>query len=150
MLIYEPMIVTVFKSKVRREDTTPRFITSFNNQWGELRTILKKHWGILTSDPKLETILPQELALTARRVPNLRDRLTSSHFVHKHTRLGCDTHLRGSYPCGGCNICPLMTRTPTFTDPLSGDQFRLQDYINCRSKMFVYCLMCTCSKLYIG
>lgn len=64
-------------NKTRRVDKIPRFITGFNNQWGELRTILKKHWGILTSDPKLATILPREPVLTIRRAPNLRDRLTA-------------------------------------------------------------------------
>lgn len=91
----------LLRSKVRKEDNTPRFITSFNNQWGDLKSILNKHWGILLTDSRLATLLPAKPVLTARRAPNLRDRLTRSHFERKRMRLGHGTRLQGSYALWG-------------------------------------------------
>lgn len=52
-----------------------------------------------------------------------------------------------------CSICPFITHILTFMNPLTGDQFKLKHYINCKSTMVVYCLIClicTCPKLYVG
>lgn len=95
---------------------------------------MRKYWSILLTDQRLASCLPKEPALRARRAPNLRDRLTCSHFVCKHPRLSRGSCLWGMYPCGSCNICPFRTQTSTFVNPSSGDQFQLQHYINCKKQ----------------
>lgn len=130
---------------LKKADDTPRLTTNFNTQWHDLRSILKKHWEVLRTDPCLASVLPMETTLTAKRAPSQRDQITRSHFSLKPMRLGRGTQLVGTHPSGGCSICPFMIPTTTFVNPSTGD--RIHNYINCKDKMVKYG---PCPKLYIG
>lgn len=65
-------------------------------------------------------------------------------------RLGRETRLSGSHPCGGCSICPFMVPTSTFVNPATWDSVPLHNYINCKTKIVIYGLVCSCPKLYVG
>lgn len=127
-----------------------RFVTTYNNQWSDIRNLLNRNWHILGSDNRLSPFLPRTPLLTARRAPNLGDQLTRSHFVRPSRPIGRGTKLVGSYPCGECNICQYMEPTKVFTNPRDGSTVTLGDYINCRTKGVIYCLKCPCSLIYIG
>lgn len=126
-----------------------RFITQYNDQCGDLRSILTRHW-ILQMDKRLSPVLPEKPLLTARRVPNLKDKLLQGHFIKKGTRLGRGSRLKGSFPCGGCTICPHMIPLSSFQNPSTGEQIILSNYVNCKTLMVIYGLKCSCPKLYIG
>lgn len=58
-----------------------RIITAFGSQWTTVRSILEKHWGILTNSPELERIVGTSLKQVARQAKNLGDMLIQSEFT---------------------------------------------------------------------
>lgn len=106
--------------KSKQTNTQLRFVTSFNNQWPDIRRILKQNWNILTSDPKINMHIPQAPLLTARRAQNLSDHLTRSHFTKPKTRIGHGYKFSGSFPCGECSICGFVKPCKAFTHPTNG------------------------------
>lgn len=127
-----------------------RFVTTFNNQWSEVRNLLVKNWHILGSDSRSQPHLPDNPLLTARRAPNLGNYLTQSHFVGPCKTTGRGFKLVRSFPRGDCNVCQYMEPTKQFVNPRDGRTVGLKGYINCRTKGVIYCLKCPCSLLYIG
>lgn len=140
----------LLQPRLKHTNSELRFVTSFNNQWHDIRQILSNNWNILTSDPKINTFVPQVPFLTARRAQNLSDHLTRSHFTKPKSRIGHGYTFRGSFPCGECSICGLMKPCKIFTHPSNGRTFPLYNYINCKTKQVVYALTCGCPKIYIG
>lgn len=141
---------TLLQSKPKTEKGEMRFATTYNNRWTDIRRILTKHWHLLSTDTRLESSVPKTPLLTARRAPNLGDRLMHSHFTRPKVKLNRGTKIVGSYPCGECNICPNMSPTKIFKNPQGGREHLLKNYINCRTKNVIYGLICPCKRLYIG
>ncbi|XP_077148180.1 uncharacterized protein LOC143808889 isoform X2 [Ranitomeya variabilis] len=135
----------------RCQDTQTRFITDYNSGWTQVSSILSKHWQILRIDPQTADITSERPLMVARRAPNLRDLLTKSHFQRPTTRLNRGVVLRGSFPCGDCNICPHMAVTrDAFIHPIRLSRHSLKAYINCKSRNVIYALICPCKLLYVG
>ncbi|XP_073537706.1 uncharacterized protein [Phyllobates terribilis] len=132
------------------EDTQIRFITRFNNQWNEVGGLFRKHWNILKTDHRLSSILSNKPLLTARRAPNLRDKLVHSHYLRPLYNTSGGNRLKGSFLCGNCSACPFFSSEKIFTNPTDNRQFPLRDYINCRSTNVIYALTCPCPKVYVG
>lgn len=57
--------------------------------------------------------------MVARRARNLGDILIHSEFVKSPTDNWLSTYPRskGMFPCGKCQLCPLVDHTDTFVDP---------------------------------
>lgn len=55
-------------ARMKPEDNTLRYITTFNTQWGQLCGILGRNWNILVNDEKIDKQIPQRPQLIARRV----------------------------------------------------------------------------------
>lgn len=72
---------TLLTPKPRIVDTTPRIITTYNNQWRDIQNLLRRNWNILTNDVRTAAHVPTKPLLTAKRARNLKDRITKSHFV---------------------------------------------------------------------
>lgn len=94
------------------------------------------------------SIRPKDVpALTANRALNLRDDLTRSHFTRPTRQLASGQKLKGSYACCECNICQFML---PFMHPTNGRSYNLCNSINYKSKNMIYCMICSCSKIYVG
>lgn len=141
---------SLFQPKLKTDTQALRLITTYNNRWPEIRGILQRHWHILNTDCRLGPILPKTPLLTARRAPNLKDRLMHSHFVRPKESLGRGFRTTGSFPCGDCNVCGFMTPTNIFKNPQNNETTVLKSFINCRTRNVIYGLICPCAKLYIG
>lgn len=133
--------------KPRKTNTEVRVITRFNNQWDELRGVYNKNWHILTVDPKIALYIADKPNLVARRAPNLRDKLSRSHFSRQTQKKA--THV-GTYPCGRCNICEFMLSDKTFIHPETQEVQSLKHFINCRTSNVIYGIICPCQKIYVG
>lgn len=140
----------LLKAKTKTEDNSIRYITTFNNQWGQLRGILTRNWNILVNDARVEKHIPARPQLVARRAKNLRDYLSHSHFERPTTSLGRGVRLIGTYPCGNCSICHTLIAKNSFTNPSDSREIALKEYINCRTRNVIYGLRCGCPKLYVG
>ncbi|KAM9316646.1 laminin subunit alpha-4 [Gastrophryne carolinensis] len=136
--------------KRKRDGPQVRYITRFNNQWHSLRRILHSNWHILKTDPLLARWVRGGPRMTAQRAPNIRDRVCSSHFAPVSNWLRDQNSLVGSHPCGGCSICPLMTKDKTVRNLKNGKIFHIRQFVNCKTVGVVYVLKCSCPKLYVG
>ncbi|XP_069584215.1 uncharacterized protein [Ranitomeya imitator] len=135
----------------RSRESQTRFITDYNDSWGQVRHILTRHWPILQTDMQTTQVISNRPLLTSRRAPNLRQLLTRSHFSRPTVKLNRGIVLKGSFPCGECNVCPFMTPTrDIFTHPTNSSRHALKAYINCRSRNVIYVLICPCNMIYVG
>ncbi|XP_073408052.1 uncharacterized protein [Dendrobates tinctorius] len=125
-------------------------ITTYNNQWRDIRGILSRHWGILLSEPRLKPHISTLPSLVARRARNIKDCLSHSHFRRPVIRLNRGTRLIGTFSCGNCNICPYMANDNSVTLPFSPFQIKTASYFNCKSRFVIYALVCPCPKVYVG
>uniref|UniRef100_A0A1B8XYI2 Helix-turn-helix domain-containing protein n=2 Tax=Xenopus tropicalis TaxID=8364 RepID=A0A1B8XYI2_XENTR len=129
-----------------------RYIGTFSNQWAEIKSIMTKHWDILRGDPDLRDVLPSKPTMVARRALSLSDTLVHSHFVEK----GLDkpahflTPTIGSYRCHNCEACQYVKPMKTFKHLISGKNYEIRQFINCRTSGVIYAAVYNCPKMYIG
>ncbi|CAJ0941359.1 unnamed protein product [Ranitomeya imitator] len=143
--------VSLLESKKKPPDKFVHFITGYNTHWSKVRDILQKHWGILTTDLATSQVVSERPLITARRAPNLRDILTRSHYIRPTIRLNRGITLRGSFPCGDCNICQYMYPVrDCFCNPIDGTKHGLKSYINCKTTNVIYAIICPCPLIYVG
>ncbi|XP_073425270.1 uncharacterized protein [Dendrobates tinctorius] len=135
-----------------RESSRPiGIVTTYNNQWHDVRKILGKNWGILLSEAKLVPHISNTPSLVARRARNLKDRLCHSHFIRPTVRLNRGVRTLGTYPCGDCNVCQHMVARHGISLPIYPFQIvPKKAYFNCKSRNLVYALVCNCPKIYVG
>lgn len=141
---------TLLVPKQRKESWDLRFVTTYNNQWAEIRGLLAKNRHIVSSDSRLQPLIPNAPLLTARRAPNLADQLTRRHFSRPQVSIGRGSRLVESFPCWNCNVCQFMEPTKHFINLSNDTPTVLRGYVNCKTKCVIYGLQCPCSLLYIG
>ncbi|XP_071984186.1 uncharacterized protein [Engystomops pustulosus] len=140
----------LLQPKQRTKEPRYGIITTFNNQWNDIRCILNRNWNILLAEPKLGHLISEQPCLIAKRAKNLKDRLVSSHYQKPKRSLMRGIKLTGSHACGECSICPLMRTKKEIVDSTNQKTFKLREFINCKSRNVVYALICPCQKLYVG
>ncbi|CAJ0933915.1 unnamed protein product [Ranitomeya imitator] len=140
----------LFDKKVRDSTRPLALITTYNNQWADVRNLLGRNWDILLSDKRILPIVSNSPCLVARRARNLRDDLCHSHYQRPTTRLNQGTRIFGSYPCGNCNICQFMISQDGYSVSTLPFQIRPKEYFNCKSRNLVYAIFCNCPKIYVG
>lgn len=129
-----------------------KIITTFGTQWEDVRTILTKHWHVLTRAPQMASIVGPKPFMVARRAKNLTDELVRSEYTRPNPRnwLTDLPPLRGMYACGKCHICRFVDRSDSFTDATGRKVYQIKHFINCNTTRVLYMLECSCHKLYIG
>ncbi|XP_077134800.1 uncharacterized protein LOC143788791 [Ranitomeya variabilis] len=143
--------ISLLEPRTKPSDKFVRFITGYNTHWSKVREILQKHWDILTTDLATSQVVSGRPLITARRAPNLRDILTRSHYTRPTVRLNHGITLRGSFPCGDCNICQYMHPVrDCFCNPTDGSKHGLKSYINCKTTNVIYAIICPCPLIYVG
>ncbi|CAJ0937732.1 unnamed protein product [Ranitomeya imitator] len=143
--------VALLQPREKTSDRSVRFITGFNTHWSQVRHILQRHWGILTTDLSTSQIVSERPLITARRAPNLRDILTRSHYARPTVKLNRGISLKGSFPCGDCNVCQFIHPVrDNFCNPTDQKEHRLKSYINCRTTNVIYAITCPCPLVYVG
>ncbi|KAM4015995.1 uncharacterized protein ACNLHF_002507 [Anomaloglossus baeobatrachus] len=135
----------------KQSDNTIRFITTYNNQWFQIRKILTKHWSVLQLEPSFKNVLPDFPALTARKSKNLKDHLVHIHYVC-HAKLPFDIGPPkwGCFPCGSCLACCNIERAKTFMSADGQKSFEVRHYISCSTEFVIYAARCGCGLIYVG
>ncbi|CAJ0927374.1 unnamed protein product [Ranitomeya imitator] len=134
-----------------RESVQPlSLITIYNNQWSDVYRILNKNWNILLSEPKLVSHITPSPKIVARRATNLKDQLCHSHYQRPKSKLRTGQRIRGTFPCGGCNVCQFMIAQEEISIDVLSSPLKCNFYFKCRSTNHVYVLLCDCPKLYVG
>ncbi|XP_078506952.1 uncharacterized protein LOC144767356 [Lissotriton helveticus] len=162
---YKPQIISKADKKIKkisRESTlTPkvpkietqqpvRLITDYNELSPVLRKSFHKHWGILSADRTLTTVIGSHPQITFCRGRNLKNRLSPT--VPKSTRT-CDwltQKSKGFFKCGMCSMCRWANHgIKSFSDHRS-KLHTIKTNINCDTKFTVYIIECACKSRYVG
>ncbi|CAJ0934826.1 unnamed protein product [Ranitomeya imitator] len=145
------LLVERDKTKAMAWENQPRFISTFNHRWEEMRRIFDKHWSVLTTDLMLRDCLSTRPLMTARRSNNIKDLLVHSHYVAKtQDPFKAGKQKSGFFPCGDCLACRNMVRSSTFTSSDGTREFKIKEHITCSTTFVVYYATCTCKLIYIG
>lgn len=120
----------------------------YSRQHRSINKIIKRHWSILTDDPKLREFVHEKPTITYRRAMSLRDKLVQSEYINENGRLK-PRSVVGSFPCGHCSYCPLIKKDKTFVLP-NGNTFTPTQFVNCHTRGVVYLMECECGAYYVG
>lgn len=140
------------KSVKKQKQFSVTCITQYSSHSNSIRSIFKKHWHILQSDPTLSAMFQHPPLFVNRRGKNLRDQLVHADFKPTATR--GQTLLsplpNGNYRCGNCAQCNNTTKTKSFQHPHTGKSISIKSIITCASTHVVYLLKCPCGLAYVG
>lgn len=129
-------------------------MTTYSPNSYVIKSVFKKHWHILQSDPELAAIFQDPPLVGFKRDRNLRDHLVHAHFTNRNPESVVQTLLsplpNGNYRCGNCAQCNNTSKTTHFSHPHTGKQFPIKNVITCSSTHVIYMLRCPCGLSYVG
>ncbi|XP_069473373.1 uncharacterized protein [Ambystoma mexicanum] len=136
--------------KVKSKETPLLYISKYSRQSFQVGRCIKKHWGILHSDPLLQELFPKTPMMAFKRGHNLRDKLVRAEKPPKEKQMLLSSRKKGTYPCLACIHCNNVIKGESVTHPLTGKKYKLKDFATCISTGVVYAIKCPCGKLYVG
>jgi len=123
----------------------PAFVTTFSSRLQHCNSILRRHYYLLNSDPKLRKLFSSPPVVVYRRNCNLGNILMNRHITH--------TDSPGCKPCNDkrCLTCQHMQTTDHVSSVSTNYIVRIKRAFDCKSANVVYCIECSlCGKQYIG
>ncbi|XP_069582772.1 cytochrome P450 3A2-like [Ranitomeya imitator] len=144
-LLYGP-----FNVKKLDQQHPIRFISTYSNQWNQLKEIIRKHWQVLKVDPVLCKILPELPSFVPKRSANLKDILVQSHYDPKNVGTKSSSGVPGFFPCGLCKGCLNHVKSKTFCNHDGSRSFNIWKHLSCNSQGVIYHAQCPCGKVYVG
>ncbi|OCT71956.1 hypothetical protein XELAEV_18034933mg [Xenopus laevis] len=96
-LLYESHRFGIPSDKLKSQNET-RLIMTFNENDKEVRSIIHKHWDILSKNPSLGSLVTLYPLITYKRNTSIGDMLTHSHFQKHSGTICCKTP--GTFRCG--------------------------------------------------
>lgn len=128
-----------------------RIIGTCDSAAGQIRDILNTFWPILKDDASISGYLKEGPSIVYRRGQNLHDRLVKSHYRSPRQQgTWLDRQIKGLFKCGTCKACKYMLNTKHFHSPVTGREYLIRDFSNCKTKGVVYLGICACLCLYVG
>lgn len=129
-------------------------VTTYSPHSWAIKSIFKKYWHILTSDPELASTFKDPPLFSFRRGKNLRDHLVHADFqsqsMARHSQTLLSPLPNGNYRCGHCAQCNNTVKTFSFNHPHTGQKFPIKSIIMCTSTNVVYLIRCPCGLAYVG
>ena len=124
----------LLKKSVRKKKTfSVTCVTTYSPKSHLMKSIFKKHWHILSSDPELAPIFKDPPRFSFRQGRNLRDHLVHADFKGHSTVAQSQTLIsplpNGNYRCGHCAQCNNTYRTSSFRHPHTGKRFNIKSVI---------------------
>ena len=137
--------------------TPPVMVTQFNPQNPLIKNFIHKNWNIIEHCEELKQSFTQKPLIGFRRLPNLRDILTSNKISFPPSLPSSVTEKpKVCTRLGKCTYCPKLTKISMFTSHHTGKQHKCinlhsKPLITCEISNIVYLIQCTkCGKQYIG
>lgn len=128
---------------------TPMCCIKYSPLSFEFKKSIKKYWHIISSDPKLKKVFPDEPRMVFKRASNLRDRLVKSDMRPQREPL-LPPLPDGNYRCGSCAQCSYTRKSKTFNHPHTGKTIRISGIITCNTTHVIYMILCPCGLAYVG
>ena len=135
----------------KKKDMTREVLTiTFHPALPSMSAIIRKHWRVMTSnDMDVADCFTEPSMVAYRRSKNLRDILVRAKIEPiRRTRQRV-----GFHKCKrACAMCSFAVPQNSHVNPISGEVFQINSYMDCTTKNVIYKLDCKkCSKfLYIG
>ena len=129
------------------------FVLRYNPNLPDINAILKKHWHIFESSPKLQESFPKDSIIASfRRSKNLKEILAPSKYktdVDKFHR----PNIKGCFVCDRkCDLCNnYFVKGKTFQSFKTGRTYFMKFDFQCTSSNVVYLISCKkCHLQYVG
>ena len=130
------------------------FVTTFNPNLPDVGRIIRKHLGILESNPKLKDFFPPNSIIASfRRSKNLKELLAPSRHG-SNTEVEEAVEVRGCFKCKRtrCDLCRNnFVESNSFRSSQTGKSYKIRPKLSCDSKNVIYLASCKkCNLQYIG
>ena len=136
---------TTLEEKPKKINSNVVFVTSFSSKLNMCNTIMRKHFHLIKSDPKLCKLFKHPPKVVYRRNNNFKQMLT-------HNKIS-QTNTTGCKPCNDmrCLNCRHMQTATYLTSTVNNFKVNIKGNFNCKSANVIYCIECAkCNKQYIG
>ena len=137
----------------------PVMVTQFNPRNTQIGTLVQKNWNIIQNTEELSQIFSSKPLMGFRRLPNLRDILTSSTISYPPnptTDAKQSVHIPVCTRLGKCTYCPKIKKAEQFTSFYSKQVFKCKSLppkhkVTCELINVIYIINCNkCGLQYIG
>ena len=140
---------SLFKKKETTSENRIVLSTTFSPLSSEVKSIVKKHWHILSSNSQIGQSFKNPPPYAYKRFPNLRDTLVRGDLYTPPTNWLTNLD-PGNIPCRGCVNCNAMIKGNSFLHLRTGKSFSVGGRITCHTTFVVYLLKCSCGFCYVG
>ena len=130
-------------------------VTNFNPCNPNIKQLIYKNWNVLSNSPDCRKLFSEKPVIGFRRLPNLRDMLTSASL--RHPPIETAQEPQRATICtrlGKCTYCPLIKKINRVTCNFSNKSYQLNDlpkHITCKISNVIYLISCKkCHKHYVG
>ena len=131
--------------KTKSEDPNSILVCTWHPKLSNLPSVLKKNYDILDNDPRLRTIFSDRPTVAFRRKKNLTNLLCKNDVREKKI-----DPREQSKTCN-CQVCKIMSKSDSVTNPKNGLSLKLRPGGNCKSTGIVYAVKCRkCNLIYVG
>ncbi len=134
--------------KNTKSDRVPLVVT-YHPNLPDLNGIIRKHWPIIQSHPRLNNAIPELPIIAYKRPKNLRDILIRAQIKPDNYT----DQIHSCHPCNKtrCKTCTHMQNTTSFSSHRTGQSFKIRQDSDCDSSNVVYMIQCAqCGIQYIG
>ena len=144
--------------KTKTDSIRPVMVTNFSPKNPNVTALIRDNWNIIQNTEELHTIFPELPIMGFRRLPNLRDQLTSARIsyppIERPIRQRVFTPV--CTRLGKCTYCPRIKRLDSITSFSTKRSFQCKNLppkhqITCELSNLVYLINCSkCGLQYIG
>ena len=145
-------------TNTKNNSEKPVLVTQFNPSNPDIRKLVLQNWNIIEHTEELNQVFKEKPIVGYKRLPNLRQQLTSSTIRYPPSAQTQKAPMR-PVVCtrlGRCKYCPKLKKIGEFTSFHSGKIFKCQNLppraqISCELSNIIYMISCTlCGLQYIG
>jgi hypothetical protein len=138
--------------KTKSKSNRIPLVVTYHPRLPYLDGIIRKHWSIINSHPRLHKAFPELPIISYRRPPNLKDSLVRAKVNSKH-KLPSTPESSGCRPCQKprCKNCAYIQTTNIFKNKSQTTCFDIRQESTCATNNVVYLIECNiCGIQYVG
>ena len=122
------------------------FITTYNSANPNFRELISKHWSYLGRSSATRELCSQDITVTYRNPPSLKDMLVRAKIPQPRT-----TTSKGCTRSNTCQYCTRLFQSGKITNLNNNTTYNTITKGTCQSNNFIYCLECKwCHIKYVG
>ena len=147
----------LLKTIEKPENEKPVLVTTYNPGNPNIRKFIHQNWNIIENTEELNNIFPEKPLIGFRRLPNLRNMLTSNTIAYPPTQKQSIKELPPVCTrLGKCTYCPLIQKRDSFSSNYTKTVHKTinlppKHRLTCEIYNIIYLIECTkCNKQYVG